>query len=138
MNTRVAVWSLSGTQSDTWRIHSSLVLPEDHAVTTLDCNAGKVLALYSDAQYLFKYRFIGRWKFARVIHLHTHPGERLADVVAEVDAYVRLPVINSCLISESPSHRVTTPSRARFCPSMMYIATTSIVRLFSSPHLPTR
>lgn len=41
MHTRVAVWSLSGKQDDTWHVHSSLVLPDDHAVTTLDCNAGK-------------------------------------------------------------------------------------------------
>ncbi|KIM47847.1 hypothetical protein M413DRAFT_417307 [Hebeloma cylindrosporum] len=37
---RLAAWSLSDTQHDTWRIHSTLVLPEDHNVTALDIKAG--------------------------------------------------------------------------------------------------
>lgn len=41
MGTRIAVWSLSGMKGDTWRVHSSLVLPENHFVTTIDCNAGE-------------------------------------------------------------------------------------------------
>ncbi|KAF8807734.1 WD repeat-containing protein [Phlegmacium glaucopus] len=40
MNTRLAVWSISGTQQDTWRIHSTLVLPDTHVITTLDNKAG--------------------------------------------------------------------------------------------------
>ncbi|KAF5384978.1 hypothetical protein D9615_001393 [Tricholomella constricta] len=40
MNTRIAAWSLSGVQHDTWRIHSTLVLPENHTVTTLDSRSG--------------------------------------------------------------------------------------------------
>lgn len=35
---RIAAWSVS--KADTWRVHSSLVLPKDHTVTTIDCNAG--------------------------------------------------------------------------------------------------
>ncbi|KAE9408257.1 WD repeat-containing protein [Gymnopus androsaceus JB14] len=40
MNFRIATWSLSGVQSDTWRIHSSLVIPRNHTVTTLDSKSG--------------------------------------------------------------------------------------------------
>ncbi|KIK91309.1 hypothetical protein PAXRUDRAFT_34992 [Paxillus rubicundulus Ve08.2h10] len=40
MNTHIAAWSLSGIQSDTWRIHSSLVLPDRDFVTALDCRSG--------------------------------------------------------------------------------------------------
>ncbi|KIJ68609.1 hypothetical protein HYDPIDRAFT_24869 [Hydnomerulius pinastri MD-312] len=40
MNTRVAAWSLSGVQSDIWRIHSSLVLPDGDFITALDCRSG--------------------------------------------------------------------------------------------------
>ncbi|KAF9076123.1 RAVE protein 1 C terminal-domain-containing protein [Rhodocollybia butyracea] len=40
MNSRIATWSLSGGQHDTWRIHSSLVIPRDHVVTTLDSRSG--------------------------------------------------------------------------------------------------
>ncbi|KAG7099019.1 hypothetical protein E1B28_000902 [Marasmius oreades] len=37
---RVATWSLSGVQNDVWRVHSSLILPQDHIVTTLDSKSG--------------------------------------------------------------------------------------------------
>ncbi|KAF9270044.1 WD repeat-containing protein [Marasmius fiardii PR-910] len=37
---RVATWSLSGVQNDVWRVHSSLILPGDHVVTTLDSKSG--------------------------------------------------------------------------------------------------
>ncbi|KAF9056524.1 RAVE protein 1 C terminal-domain-containing protein [Panaeolus papilionaceus] len=37
---RLAAWSLSDVRQDTWRVHSSLVLPEDHVVTSLDNKAG--------------------------------------------------------------------------------------------------
>lgn len=40
INTRIAAWSLSGVQQDAWRIHSTLVLPENHIVTALDNKAG--------------------------------------------------------------------------------------------------
>ncbi|KIO08400.1 hypothetical protein M404DRAFT_997326 [Pisolithus tinctorius Marx 270] len=38
--TRIAAWSLSGVQSNTFRVHSSLILPDDDPVTALDCRAG--------------------------------------------------------------------------------------------------
>lgn len=38
--TRVAAWSLSGVQSNTFRVHSSLRLPDDDHVTALDCRSG--------------------------------------------------------------------------------------------------
>ncbi|KAI0673553.1 WD repeat-containing protein [Trametes maxima] len=37
---RVVAWSLSGTQNDYWRVHSSLLLPEDQQVTALNCMSG--------------------------------------------------------------------------------------------------
>ncbi|KAJ3516450.1 hypothetical protein NLJ89_g1100 [Agrocybe chaxingu] len=40
MKSRICAWSLSGTQQDTWRIHSTLVLQENHEITTLDNKAG--------------------------------------------------------------------------------------------------
>jgi hypothetical protein len=47
INNRIAAWSLSGVHRDTWRVHSSLVLPDDHCVTTLDCKSGDLGAPYS-------------------------------------------------------------------------------------------
>ncbi|KAI6047751.1 RAVE protein 1 C terminal-domain-containing protein [Pisolithus marmoratus] len=38
--TRIAAWSLSGVQSNTFRVHSSLILPDGDPVTALDCRAG--------------------------------------------------------------------------------------------------
>ncbi|KAF8642016.1 hypothetical protein AX16_009737 [Volvariella volvacea WC 439] len=37
---RVAVWGLSKLQRGTWRIHSTLVLPDKHAITGLDIKSG--------------------------------------------------------------------------------------------------
>ncbi|KAI0361166.1 WD repeat-containing protein [Trametes cingulata] len=37
---RVVVWSLSGKQYDYWRVHSSLLLPDDQHVTALSCMSG--------------------------------------------------------------------------------------------------
>ncbi|KAI6119823.1 RAVE protein 1 C terminal-domain-containing protein [Pisolithus croceorrhizus] len=38
--TRIAAWSLSGVQSNIFRVHSSLILPDGDPVTALDCRAG--------------------------------------------------------------------------------------------------
>ncbi|KAH7912596.1 RAVE protein 1 C terminal-domain-containing protein [Hygrophoropsis aurantiaca] len=40
MNTRIAAWSMSGAANDTWRIHSSLILPDGDTITALDCRSG--------------------------------------------------------------------------------------------------
>ncbi|TCD69890.1 regulator of (H+)-ATPase in vacuolar membrane [Steccherinum ochraceum] len=40
MGSRVATWAMSGVQSDTWRVHSSLHLPEHSPITALDCKSG--------------------------------------------------------------------------------------------------
>ncbi|ESK98022.1 wd repeat protein [Moniliophthora roreri MCA 2997] len=40
MDNRIASWSLSGVQNDAWRVHSPLVLPQGHIVTTLDSRSG--------------------------------------------------------------------------------------------------
>ncbi|KAI0652289.1 WD repeat-containing protein [Trametes meyenii] len=37
---RVVAWSLSGIQNDYWRVHSSLLLPEEQQVTALNCMSG--------------------------------------------------------------------------------------------------
>ncbi|KAL4070811.1 RAVE protein 1 C terminal-domain-containing protein [Scleroderma citrinum] len=40
VGTRIAAWSLSGVQNNTFRVHSSLRLPDDDRVTALDCRSG--------------------------------------------------------------------------------------------------
>lgn len=45
MGARVATWAMSGVQSDIWRVHSSLLLPEGHDVVTLDCKSGIICPL---------------------------------------------------------------------------------------------
>ncbi|PCH33750.1 hypothetical protein WOLCODRAFT_129949 [Wolfiporia cocos MD-104 SS10] len=42
MSSRVAVWTLSGTQSSqaSWRLHSTLVLPPGQDITAIDCKSG--------------------------------------------------------------------------------------------------
>ncbi|KAI0082261.1 hypothetical protein K474DRAFT_1742410 [Panus rudis PR-1116 ss-1] len=40
MGSRLATWAMSGVQSDTWRVHSSLVLPEAQKITAVDCKSG--------------------------------------------------------------------------------------------------
>ncbi|GBE78251.1 hypothetical protein SCP_0111340 [Sparassis crispa] len=40
MGSRVAAWSHSGVHSDAWRLHSTLLLPEDDPVTAIDCKSG--------------------------------------------------------------------------------------------------
>ncbi|KAF9455073.1 hypothetical protein P691DRAFT_770160 [Macrolepiota fuliginosa MF-IS2] len=47
MNSRIAAWSLSGVQHDTWRIHSTLILPPGQSVSTLDSRSG-LLAVGTD------------------------------------------------------------------------------------------
>ncbi|KAJ7076559.1 RAVE protein 1 C terminal-domain-containing protein [Mycena belliarum] len=47
MQTRVAVWSLSGVEQDAWRLHSSLALPPTCTVTALDSRSG-LLAVGSE------------------------------------------------------------------------------------------
>ncbi|KAI0830734.1 WD repeat-containing protein [Trametes gibbosa] len=37
---RVVAWSLSGPRNDYWRVHSSLLLPEDQHVTAINCTSG--------------------------------------------------------------------------------------------------
>ncbi|KAI0041796.1 WD repeat-containing protein [Auriscalpium vulgare] len=97
---RVAAWSLSGVQSSTWRVHSSLILPERQIVTALNCRSG-LLALGSESS----------------LAVYT--------LILEND----LPTW-----SNKWSFSVTTPSRVRFSPSFMYIATTSqqdnVVRIY--------
>ena len=75
MNTRVAAWSISGTQQDTWRIHSTLVLPDTHIITTLDNKAGMIFRCRKDASLTFfrpsccRFRertfcvYLGTWKW---------------------------------------------------------------------------
>ncbi|PPQ62961.1 hypothetical protein CVT24_006067 [Panaeolus cyanescens] len=46
---RLAAWSLSDVHQDTWRVHSSLVLPEDHIVTALDNKAGLLAVACSNS-----------------------------------------------------------------------------------------
>ncbi|CAL1695568.1 unnamed protein product [Somion occarium] len=40
MGSRLATWALSGVQHDTWRVHSSLALPDDQKISAIDCKSG--------------------------------------------------------------------------------------------------
>ncbi|EKM61140.1 uncharacterized protein PHACADRAFT_134380 [Phanerochaete carnosa HHB-10118-sp] len=40
MGVRLATWALSGVRGDTWRVHSTLVLPEGGPVIAIDCKSG--------------------------------------------------------------------------------------------------
>ncbi|XP_006454653.1 hypothetical protein AGABI2DRAFT_198048 [Agaricus bisporus var. bisporus H97] len=40
INSRIVAWSLSGIQQDTWRVHSTLLLPQNQSITTLDIKSG--------------------------------------------------------------------------------------------------
>ncbi|KAH8099423.1 WD repeat-containing protein [Cristinia sonorae] len=40
MGFRIATWAMSGVQNDTWRVHSSLHLPDGCPITALDCKSG--------------------------------------------------------------------------------------------------
>ncbi|EMD42152.1 hypothetical protein CERSUDRAFT_110689 [Gelatoporia subvermispora B] len=40
LGSRVAVWHLAGVRNDSWRLHSTLLLPPDQRVTALDCKSG--------------------------------------------------------------------------------------------------
>ncbi|KAF9462089.1 WD repeat-containing protein [Collybia nuda] len=40
INSRVAAWCLSGVEQHSWRIHSTLTLPEHYNITTLDTRSG--------------------------------------------------------------------------------------------------
>ena len=40
LDNRVVAWSLSGTQNDYWRVHSSLLLSEDQQISALNCMSG--------------------------------------------------------------------------------------------------
>ncbi|KAI0068306.1 WD repeat-containing protein [Artomyces pyxidatus] len=100
MGSRVAAWSLSGFQTSTWRVHSSLTLSDGQAVTALNCRSG-LLALGSNS----------------TLSVYT--------LILEND----LPTWSNKWTCD-----VTTPSRVRFSPSLMYIATSSqqdnIVRIY--------
>jgi hypothetical protein len=50
---RLAAWSLSDVQKDAWRIHSTLVLPENQDVTSLDNKAGTSLSPEVTRSHLF-------------------------------------------------------------------------------------
>ncbi|KAI0316614.1 WD repeat-containing protein [Amylostereum chailletii] len=102
MGCRVAAWSLSGIKTDIWRVHSSLVLPDDAQVTSMDCRSG-LLTLACK----------------RTISVYT--------LILEND----LPTWSK---KWSCKCVVSTPSRVRFSPSLMYMATTAqqdhIVRIY--------
>jgi hypothetical protein len=72
MSTHVAAWSLSGVQDDTWRIHSSLLLPEDYRVTTLDIKYGKYGSNVGEIHLTSSYRTPSRWNDRRSLGLHVN------------------------------------------------------------------
>jgi hypothetical protein len=40
INSRIVAWSLSGVKHDTWRVHSTLLLPPSQAIASLDIKSG--------------------------------------------------------------------------------------------------
>jgi len=75
MNARIAVWSLSGVQDNLWHVHSSLVLPLDHRVTTLDCKSGNRPRRSIISAKLTRLRTARRWLRNWSLCLHVDIGE---------------------------------------------------------------
>jgi hypothetical protein len=87
MQTRIAVWSLSGVQQDAWRLHSSLALPPHQTVTALDSKSGnRVLPVRQCL--LMPPRAPCCWLSRQPLRLHLDSGERPPDVVPKVDRLV--------------------------------------------------
>lgn len=73
MGARVATWAMSGVQSDTWRVHSSLHLPEGLDITTLDCKSGIVSICYPEGSYLTSRRTTRGGHVVKSVNIHAGP-----------------------------------------------------------------
>ncbi len=71
---RVVAWSLSGTRNDYWRVHSSLLLPEDQHVTALNCVSGNQSPA-SRCQCLTRPRSPRRRDAVHSFSVYPHPRE---------------------------------------------------------------
>ncbi len=96
MRSRLAAWSLSDTQKDAWRIHSTLVFPERYDVTVLDNDAGinHLAYWYSHFFMLFRTPRCRLWE--TTFGLHSCSWGRSPYLVHKVDSLVR---VMMCLVS---------------------------------------
>lgn len=84
MGSRIASWSLSGVQNDTWRVYSSLLLPEGQPITTIDCKSGELHAQVCGGAILTHSRIIGGWNAFQLVRLYSHTRERSTNMVIEM------------------------------------------------------
>lgn len=127
MNTRLAAWSVSGTQQDTWRIHSTLVLPDAHVITTLDNKAGMIFRFKTDASFYLLQAFLLSalrkdflcipWSLKMTSRLGPKSGQRRKRNVSLDSSTIHH------LISSTP-----TPVLLNLAPSLTFIATVTAVR----------
>src|ERR1700761_628712 len=124
METRIAAWCLSGVQQDAWRLHSSLILPSNHAVTALDSKSGKLFRCFPVNPVLYPPGLIavGSENSLSVYTLileNDLPTWSQKWMVKCVIPYLPR-ILSQCEMSS-----IETPSLTRFAPSLMYIAATA-------------
>ena len=127
MGSRLATWSLSGVQSEAWRVYSSLTLHDNQTITTVDCKSGKV---ESYTLFLFVLHKLGLLAIGTPSSLSVYtlilendlPTWSLKWSLPYVAAQSRYNSIN-----EFCCQRIAGLSRVRFSPSLMYIASTTMV-----------
>ncbi|KAJ7596877.1 RAVE protein 1 C terminal-domain-containing protein [Mycena floridula] len=100
LKSRIATWALSGVHHDSWRVHSSLVLPPDSSVTALDSKSG-LLAVATESS-LSVYTLIlendlptwsQKWTSptnTRPIVLHFSPSLMYIATISKLDYAVRI------------------------------------------------
>ncbi|THH13364.1 hypothetical protein EW146_g6843 [Bondarzewia mesenterica] len=123
MGARVAAWSLSGVQHDTWRVHSSLTLPGGHHVSSMDCQSGN-----------YCYPMIVLLPMNETFLLCIASGLLAVASKNSLSVYTLILENDLPTWSKKWTCAITTPSRVRFSPSLMYMATTcqhdNVVRIY--------
>lgn len=71
VGTRVAAWGLSGNDKDSWRVHSTLVLPDGAAVTALASRSGLSSSPFPKVPLTFL-RTSRRWLPEWLVYLYPH------------------------------------------------------------------
>ncbi|KAG2023063.1 WD repeat-containing protein [Coprinopsis cinerea AmutBmut pab1-1] len=99
ISTRIVAWALSEVQSDTWRLHSTLILREGHTVTSLDNKAGLLavgtergLSIYTLVLENDLPTWSLKWSTSAgpIIHVSFAPSLMSIATVSRNDAAVRL------------------------------------------------
>ena len=135
----VAAWSLSGVQHDTWRIHSSLILPTGSTIFALDCKSGSSLLSPRHLLLLANVSCSLRGLLAigcqNTLSVYTLILENDLPTWSQKWTHTyALPFI--CALRPFTSHSsVATPTRLCFSPSLMYIAAASQVRFCHDAHM---